>query len=1036
MGSLEEAIKGAQKLSEAASKTQISPHAADYHYYKSFPEFKSRVNEVQKSIQDTLLACQAAAAPKSSKGAPVVDWEDANEVREWVGCALDDCMEGVDAAIDQHRKAVKQQALAEENAPDGVGVNAGAAPQVLPSQLGPVSSIGGAPKGLLRNLQAGRSRPQEMFDLPVDNSPQPFQHWAPHLASVLPSTAVPAPGTEQASANPFAPVLGQLTYKPSHLDASTVCPPRPLEETPIAWVDTPEALNAVASELQGEQHIAVDLEHHSYRSFQGFTCLMQLSSRTKDYIVDTLALRKHIGPALIGIFANPGIVKVLHGADHDVLWLQRDFHLYLVNMFDTGQATRVLSYPSNSLAFLLEQFCGVKADKRFQLADWRARPLSPEMLDYARGDTHYLLYCYDRLKQELVNMGDQVPPSLLAQGGPQAPTPCVGGLALATVLERSRQLCLASYEKELPPTKQSCDDSVLRWELSLTSLQREVLFAAALWRDTVCRELDEGTGYVLPRSQLITLAQHMPDTAKDVLRLLGRSASEALRSRAPALAARIHAAKAESAAATAAKEAAAAAALTAASISPSAVSAPAADPGTAPAAAPAHPPVTTDAHAAGLLGTSVGMPPALAQGVSLAEPAGAYVGSMDAQQVAALSHATPGMAMTASTAPTSATAAAPAHSVSGPSTSNPAATTAPGVVLAPKPVAPIKSKASRGGGLFGGAGSAAKKQKVGPHASVAPVSKPGEVGTATAANAAHATQVLTEAEPLVAGTAAAADAATAAQGGQTLLQAAEGGQAPSQASRAAGGGQACSHAPSPAAERGQVSSQASRAAEGGQAPQQAAEGGQAPSQASQAAGLLGPTMHPSPATHEAAGTGPQNSGAAGGGPDGVGEGKLVAQLKASLALPFPVLAPPVGGEASQGNGEGHLEVSTGAGNAQQQQQQHEQQLKQHVQGEQEQGIQQQQEQQHEQHIQGEQEQGIQEGFHGGGGQHHPGGHGEVSLPFVPIPKNKDRKPGKPEGRHQQGGISQMSLPRVSKDTLKRKYISVQEGGGGKDDLDG
>jgi hypothetical protein len=39
---------------------------------------------------------------------------------------------------------------------------------------------------------------------------------------------------------------------------------------------------------------------------------MQLSSRTKDYIVDTLALRQHLGPALIGIFANPDIVKVGH----------------------------------------------------------------------------------------------------------------------------------------------------------------------------------------------------------------------------------------------------------------------------------------------------------------------------------------------------------------------------------------------------------------------------------------------------------------------------------------------------------------------------------------------------------------------------------------------------------------------------------------------------------------------------------------------------------------------------------------------------
>ena len=30
-------------------------------------------------------------------------------------------------------------------------------------------------------------------------------------------------------------------------------------------------------------------------------------------------------------------MQVLHGADSDVKWLQRDFGLYIVNMFDTGQ---------------------------------------------------------------------------------------------------------------------------------------------------------------------------------------------------------------------------------------------------------------------------------------------------------------------------------------------------------------------------------------------------------------------------------------------------------------------------------------------------------------------------------------------------------------------------------------------------------------------------------------------------------------------------------------------------------------------------
>ncbi len=37
------------------------------------------------------------------------------------------------------------------------------------------------------------------------------------------------------------------------------------------------------------------------------------------------------------VFTDPNIVKVLHGADWDIQWLQRDFSIYVVNMFDTGQ---------------------------------------------------------------------------------------------------------------------------------------------------------------------------------------------------------------------------------------------------------------------------------------------------------------------------------------------------------------------------------------------------------------------------------------------------------------------------------------------------------------------------------------------------------------------------------------------------------------------------------------------------------------------------------------------------------------------------
>ena len=70
-------------------------------------------------------------------------------------------------------------------------------------------------------------------------------------------------------------------------------------------MDTEEQLRQMAEKLQDATEIAVDLEHHSFRSFQGLTCLMQLSDREEDYVVDVLKLRAFVGPVLAPIFADP-----------------------------------------------------------------------------------------------------------------------------------------------------------------------------------------------------------------------------------------------------------------------------------------------------------------------------------------------------------------------------------------------------------------------------------------------------------------------------------------------------------------------------------------------------------------------------------------------------------------------------------------------------------------------------------------------------------------------------------------------------------
>ena len=48
----------------------------------------------------------------------------------------------------------------------------------------------------------------------------------------------------------------------------------------------------------------------------------------------------------------------------------------------------------SSLEKLVKLILDIDLDKLFQNADWRIRPLPQGMLDYARGDSHYLIPLY------------------------------------------------------------------------------------------------------------------------------------------------------------------------------------------------------------------------------------------------------------------------------------------------------------------------------------------------------------------------------------------------------------------------------------------------------------------------------------------------------------------------------------------------------------------------------------------------------------------------------------------------------------------
>ena len=148
-----------------------------------------------------------------------------------------------------------------------------------------------------------------------------------------------------------------------------------------------------------QPHLAVDTESNSLHAYREQVCLIQFSTPETDYLVDPLKLND-LSP-LAPIFADPKIEKIFHAAEYDIITLKRDFNFTFANIFDTMQAARILGYRQVGLDSLLAKKFGVTVNKRYQKADWGRRPLSAELLNYARLDTHYLLNLRDLLQAEL-----------------------------------------------------------------------------------------------------------------------------------------------------------------------------------------------------------------------------------------------------------------------------------------------------------------------------------------------------------------------------------------------------------------------------------------------------------------------------------------------------------------------------------------------------------------------------------------------------------------------------------------------------------
>jgi ribonuclease D len=166
------------------------------------------------------------------------------------------------------------------------------------------------------------------------------------------------------------------------------------------YISTFSTLVHEARALLDEKSIGVDLESDSLFHYTEKVCLLQISTNTKNLLIDPLAI-KDLSP-LEPVFSSGGIRKILHGADYDIRSLYRDFKIEVSSLFDTQIAARILGSTETGLASLLREHFNIKLEKKYQKRDWSKRPLSDSMLTYGVYDTCYLIPLSRILEESLI----------------------------------------------------------------------------------------------------------------------------------------------------------------------------------------------------------------------------------------------------------------------------------------------------------------------------------------------------------------------------------------------------------------------------------------------------------------------------------------------------------------------------------------------------------------------------------------------------------------------------------------------------------
>ena len=170
------------------------------------------------------------------------------------------------------------------------------------------------------------------------------------------------------------------------------------------FFDQPAEIAAYLQSLHAEPELAIDLEADSLFSYPEKVCLVQISTRKANAILDPLIGGDGLGP-LGALLADGAVAKVFHGGGYDIRLLKKVHAFSVQNVADTMIAAQLAGRAQIGLSALLEEEFGVRLQKKYQRANWSKRPLQRPMLRYAALDTAHLLPLWQRLRDELQRLG-------------------------------------------------------------------------------------------------------------------------------------------------------------------------------------------------------------------------------------------------------------------------------------------------------------------------------------------------------------------------------------------------------------------------------------------------------------------------------------------------------------------------------------------------------------------------------------------------------------------------------------------------------